>query len=618
MNSPLSAADDVRSLAALPLFVSASFGTRVQVRRCEADRIAEWTSQEFFERIRALSVGLRLLAVRPGDRVGIMCESRPEWSLADLAILSAQAITVPVYPTLSATQTAFILKDAGATLAVVSDGVQLAKMQAVAAELPDLRAILIVVPPAEMPPAVRPGLTILPMAHVLDLGAARLQANPALAAEYEHEARAVLPSDTATIIYTSGTTGEPKGVVLTHDNILSNVLATNAVLGVTPADHALSFLPLSHTFERTALYLYLASGATITFAESLQTIPRDLVRVRPTIMTGAPRVFEKFHSAILENIAGAPAMRQRLFRWALAVGLKVSADALAGRSLTLLAMIQVALAEALVWRKVRARVGGRTRAIVSGSAPLARTTAEFFHAMGMTIYEGYGLTESAPVITVNPLGRPRFGTVGQVIPGVEIRIAADGEILARGRNIMREYYNRPADTAAVLRDGWLCTGDIGEIDADGYLRITDRKKDLIVTSGGKNIAPQPIQQRLKASPLVSDAIIIGDRRNFPAALIVPDFAAVEAALQARGLSSGTREQLVERADVQALFQPLLDDINRDLAQFERIKRFALLPSEMTVEGGELTPTLKLRRPVVEQRFAGVIEQMYATREAAAG
>ena len=614
MTAPPSAHADIRTLAALPFYIAARHGRLAHVRRCEGDGFTELSSSDILEQCRAISLGLQALGVRPGDRVGIVCESRPEWHLADLAILTARAITVPVYPTLSASQTRFILNDAGVSVAVVSDGVQLGKLREVAAMLPGLQTVVVVLAPDSMPESAAGGPAVVTMADVLANGRRQLQQDPGLDRRFEDQARSVVPSDVATIIYTSGTTGAPKGVMLTHGNIMSNVIATNAVLKVTPDDVALSFLPLSHTFERTATYLYLYAGASVVFAESLQTIARDLARVAPTVMAGAPRVFEKFHHAVVDGVAATPALRRRLFGWALGVGRSVSQARLDGRTPPWRALLLAPLANALVWRKVRARTGGRIRAMVSGSAPLARSTAEFFFAVGLPLIEGYGLTESAPVITVNPLDAPRLGTVGRVISGVEIKIADDGEILARGPNIMRGYYNRPYDTAAALVDGWLHTGDIGQIDSDGYLSITDRKKDLIVTSGGKNIAPQPIQQRLKSSPLVSDAIIIGDRRNFPAALIVPDFDAIEAELREHGRPPGTHEQLAVRPDVHALFQRLLDQINLELAQFEKIKRFALLPSEMTIEGGELTPTLKLRRSVVEERWAAVIEQLYATRE----
>jgi long-chain acyl-CoA synthetase len=611
MKAPQSANADVSTLAELPFHVAARFDRPAQLRRCVADGFQDMSSHEFFAQIRAFSLSLQALDVGRGDRVGLVCESRPEWSVADLAIMTAGAVTVPVYPTLSAAQTEFILLDAGVKVVVVSDDAQLAKLREIAPGLPAVTAVIPVVPTSPFPDAAPGGPAIRPMADLISEGKTRVAADPGLAAAFEAKARQVRPGDVATIIYTSGTTGHPKGVVLTHHNILSNMYAGNSILQISNADHPLSFLPLSHVFERLALYLYLLVGADVSFAESLQTITRDLVRVRPTMMTGVPRVFEKFHHAVLDAVADAPVPRKALFHWAIAVGHAVSQARLEGRRASLWATIQRPLANALVLRKIRARVGGRIRLMVSGSAPLAKTTAEFFYAVGLPIAECYGLTESSPGITANPPWAPRLGTVGIAFPGVEVKIAADGEVLARGPNIMQGYHNRPTETAAVLRDGWLHTGDIGHLDSSGYLTITDRKKDLIVTSGGKNIAPAPIELRLKKNSLISEAVLVGDRRNFPAVLIIPDFVVLEEHLRAAGSPSGTREQLSTRPDVQAVFQALLDEINVDLAQFERIKRFALLPKDMTIEGGELTPTLKVRRKIVEQHWAHVIEQLYA-------
>jgi len=611
MKAPKSANADVSTLAELPFHVAARFDRSAQLRRCVADGFQEMSTQEFFAQIRAFSLSLQALGVGRGDRVGLVCESRPEWSVTDLAIMTAGAVTVPVYPTLSAAQTEFILLDAGVKVVVVSDDVQLAKLLEIVPGLPAVSTVIPVVPTHPLPDAAPGGPAIRPMADLVREGKARVAAGSGLAAAFEANARQVRPGDVATIIYTSGTTGHPKGVVLTHHNILSNMYAGNSILQISDADHPLSFLPLSHVFERLALYLYLLVGADVSFAESLQTITRDLVRVKPTMMTGVPRVFEKFHHAVLDAVADGSAPRKALFHWAIAVGFAVSQARLEGRRPPLWATIQRPLADALVLRKIRARVGGRIRLMVSGSAPLAKTTAEFFYAVGLPISECYGLTESSPGITANPPWAPRLGTVGIAFPGVEVKIAADGEVLARGPNIMQGYYNRPEETAAVLRDGWLHTGDIGHLDASGYLTITDRKKDLIVTSGGKNIAPAPIELRFKKSPLVSEAVLVGDRRNFPAALIIPDFVVLEEHLRAAGAPSGTREQLSTRPDVQAIFQALLDEINVDLAQFEKIKRFALLPKDMTIEDGELTPTMKVRRKIVEQRWAHVIEQLYA-------
>lgn len=608
MTQPHPAPADIRTLADLPFHLAARPDRPTQIRRCVADGYVDLSGHTYLTRVRAFSLGLQALGLQRGDRAAIVCESRPEWSVADQGILTAGAITVPVYPTLSAHQTQFILEDAGVAIVVVSDDVQAAKVLQVLPELPQLKAVIVAVPGPLLESAGRPPVALLSMAAVEASGRQRLAAEPGLDERYRAGVDAVSPEDIATIIYTSGTTGTPKGVVLTHANLVANLLASNEVLGIGEKDLALSFLPLSHTFERLALYLFLHAGATVVFAEGLHTVVRDLERVAPTIMTGVPRVYEKFHASVMEAVSRAPHVRQALFRWALGVGSQVASARLDGRPVPLAARLQAPVADALVWKKVRARTGGRLKYMVSGSAPLSRATAEFFFAINLPICEGYGLTETSPVLTINPLDAPRLGRVGTAIRGVDIRIADDGEILVRGPNVMKGYYKRPEETAAAIRDGWFHTGDVGDLDADGYLAITDRKKDLIITSGGKNIAPQPIEQRLKRNPLVAEVILIGDRRSFPAALFFPNFVELRARL-GDGVDSD-REATLQRADVLAMYQAIIEAINVDLAQFEKIKRFAVLPTEVTVEGGELTPTLKLRRRVVEERWADVIEQLY--------
>ncbi len=598
----------INTLADLPFYVAERSTSRVMLRRSRPDGFIDTSGREFLEHVRDLSVGLRDFGLIAGDRVAIIADSRPEWCLTDMATLTAGGVTVPAYPTLPTGQMLHILNDCSATFAVVSDRTQVEKIEAIRGELSGLSAVAVMDADGRPWPA-----GVLPLAEVAARGHRRLVTNAAEVRLFKERAAAVARDALATIIYTSGTTGEPKGVMLTHRNLLSNVDAASDVLNVTDKDVALSFLPLSHAFERMVLYLYLCNGITVTFAESPGTLARDMVRVRPTLMTAVPRVFEKLQARIHETIAHEPGVRQAIFGWALDVGRRRSAKVRSGRPVGALLALQDRLADTLVFDRIRAATGGRLRVLVSGSAPLPRMVAEFFDAIGLTIIEGYGLTEASPALTVNPLDRPKFGTVGRAIPGVELRVAEDGEILARGPNIMRGYYNRPEETQAVLGpDGWLHTGDIGSLDRDGYLTITDRKKDIIVTSGGKSIAPQPIESALRQYPLVAEAVLLGDCRKFIAALLVPDFPALERRLADLGRPGGAREELVARADVLALFQQAVDAVNSTLAPFQTIKRFALIPSEFTIAGGEITPTLKVKRRVVEERWRADIEKLYET------
>ncbi|HOC19011.1 MAG TPA: long-chain fatty acid--CoA ligase [Vicinamibacterales bacterium] len=596
---------DQFTLATLPFHFRDRFQRPAMVGRCREGGCTTASTQEFFEGIRALSLGLTALGLRRGDRVAIISDSRPEWVMTDLATLSAGAVTVPIYPTLSAGQARFILKESGCRIAVVSNAVQVTKLNEVVRDLPDLEAIV-----AMDGEAVTPRVRGVSLPDVTAWGRAQLASDAGAAGRYEEVARQVAPSDLATIVYTSGTTGDPKGVMLSHSNIVSNILATTGWITLEPEDVALSFLPLSHVFERVVFFRFLYSGVPVYFAEALTTVARDLVQVRPTVMTGVPRVFEKVHAAIADVVGKMHGPRRRLADWALEAGHEAARLQLAGESIPATLGLKRRAADRLVLGKMRARLGGRLRFVVSGSAPLSKQVGEFFFAIGLPIYEAYGLTETSPGITGNPPDAPRLGTVGKALPGVEVAIAPDGEILVRGPNVMQGYYERPEATAEVLVDGWLRTGDIGQLSADGYLTITDRKKDLIVTSGGKKIAPQPLENQLKADPLVAEAVIIGEQRKFPAALIVPDFPRLKAWAERVGLPPLAGEQLAERPEVQRLYQDILDRLNESLAQFERVKRFAVLPSEFTMERGELTPTMKVRRQVVEQRWKPLIDRLY--------
>jgi long-chain acyl-CoA synthetase len=605
------------TLADLPARIAARPPRAALVRRCSAEGFTDWSTSEIVEAIGHAAAGLLSTGLAAGDRLAIVAESRPEWLLTDLAAQSIGVVTVPIYPTLAAPQVRYILADCGARLAVVSDRVQAAKVQEVRHLLPALELIVIMDPGPALAGAANPqtgdlglGASVIAFRSLVARGRDRLAADATVTAILEARRAAVTDEGLATIIYTSGTTGDPKGVMLTHRNILSNVEAVIPIFQLTPDDTALTFLPLSHSFERTVVYAYLASGLTIVFAENLDTVARDLKATAPTLMTVVPRVCEKLQARVLAAVAEAPAPRRWLFQRALERALARVRRAGGGpESLTIAGALDRVL-DRIVFGKVRARLGGRLRLIVTGSAPLSRETGEFFLAAGLPLFEGYGLTETSPALAVNHPGRSRLGTVGPAIPGVELRIAEDGEILARGPNVMRGYWNRPDDTAAVLRDGWFHTGDIGEIE-DGFLRITDRKKDLLVTSGGKKVAPQPIEQRLKQHPLVAEAVVIGDRRRFPAALIVPAFDVLNDRVAALGLPPGDRAALVSRPDVIGLYREIVDALNRDLAQFEQVKQIALLPAEFTIAGGELTPTLKVKRRVVETRWQETIERLYS-------
>jgi len=596
---------ELTTVADLPFHVLGRHPKPLLVAQVRQGAIAGQSTRDWFDRIRDLSLGLEALGIGRGDRVVIMAESRPEWLVADLAILTRGAVTVPVYSTLTGPRARYIVEDAGARLAFVSTGEQLEKLQRVRHELPGLEAIVVFDPVATTSPAV------LTLDGVAERGHTRLMGEWGIGRQFRDTVRGIRPEDLATIIYTSGTTGQPKGVMLSHANLISNLVAGHTIVPVHDEDVSLSFLPLSHSFERLVSYVYLAFGVTIVFAESMETVGRDLPVVRPTVMTGVPRVYEKFQARILEKGNALPQPRRTLFHWAVKVALARARAGAPARAVGGVLGLESAVAERLVFSKIRDNVGGRLRCLVSGSAPLPLGVAEFFAGIGLPITEGYGLTETSPIVTANPMGRPRLGTVGPPIPGVEVRIAADGEVLVRGPNVMIGYYNKPEETAEAVRDGWFHTGDVGMLDTDGYLTITDRKKDLLVTSGGKKIAPQPIEGVLKRSPLVAEAVVLGDRRRFAAALIVPDFAALERRLADLGRSRGDRDALVARADVLALYDEVVDALNRELSPFERIKKVRLLPREFTIESGELTPTLKVKRKVVEQNWRAAIDAMYA-------
>ena len=562
------------------------------------------THREVAQRVLRAGLALQRLGVRRGDRVAILSENRPGWLVADFACLCVGASDVPIYPTLPARQLDYILKDSGATAIFVSTAPQLAKIQEIRGELPALRHVI-----AMDPDARGPGVTGLGELYAMG---AELESEAA-AARFKAEALTAAPGDVATIIYTSGTTGDPKGVMLTHDNIWSNVTSALESFFVGPDDSTLSFLPLSHIFERMAgHYLMFHAGATIHYAESIDTVPANLMEVGPTIVTSVPRLYEKMYARVLENaLAGGP-IKKRIFFWAKDVGERWADHVFAGERPPTLLGQQYALAQRLVFSKLKARTGGHIRFFVSGGAPLPPDIAKFFFAAGLPILEGYGLTETSPVICVNLLERPRIGTVGPAIHGVEVKIAPDGEILTRGRHVMKGYFNKPEATREALDpDGWFHTGDIGELDAAGCLRITDRKKDLIVTAGGKKVAPQPIEQRVKHNKYVANAVMLGDRRKFCVMLVVPNFDQLERWAVYKQLAFANHRGLIKLPEVQAKMEREVTTMLPDLASYETPKKVLVLEHDFSIENGDLTPTLKVRRRIVEKKYQRQIDALYA-------
>ncbi len=554
------------------------------------------------ERVRHVALGLRSLGIAPGSRIAILSENRPEWVIADYASLTAGFVDVPLYPVLPPEQIAYSLHDAGAVALFVSTAAQAAKISAVRDQLPELRHVI------GFGEVVEPGEDMT-LAALEAAGAAA--ETPDAAARWRADAMAVPSDEVATIVYTSGTTGEPKGAMLTHGNIASNVSSVIDVLPVSREDVSLSFLPLSHILQRMFDYLMFASGISIAYVESMDTITQNLGEVRPTIVASVPRVYEKIYSRVLENALAGSAIKKRIFFWARAVGAKWAQTTLAGRKPSAWLALEYAIASRLVFSKLRARVGGRLRHFVSGGAPLAPEINNFFFAAGLPVLEGYGLTETSPVIAVNTPDHNRIGTVGRPIGGIEVRIAPDGEILTRGPHVMKGYFGKPDATRdAIDADGWFHTGDIGVLE-DGYLRITDRKKDIIVTAGGKNIAPQPIENQIKMNKYVSQAVMLGDRRKFPIVLVVPNFEQLEKWAKLKNLLYTDRRQLLALPLARAKMEKEVLGKLTGLAHFEMPKKLGLLEHDFTVESGELTPTLKVKRRVIEKRYRALIESLYA-------
>ena len=545
------------------------------------------------------AAGLASLGFHAGDRLAILAENRPEWPIIDLACLYLGGIDVPLYLTSTPKDSTYILQDAGVSCIAVSGREQLAKVLKIAGDLPALTHLILL----DDGPKEETRLGQIPALSIEGLYVqGERRGNPS---------QLVTDPGLATIIYTSGTTGVPKGVMLTHANMLANTQDATALLPLTEDDISISFLPLSHGFERTAgLYTLLRAGVTIAYGGGTVTLMKDLGEVQPTVLCCVPRVLELVYRRVASERENASFLKQKVLDWALSVGRKVGTHRVAQHSLPLGAKLQYGIADRLVFRKLRAVLGGRVRFLISGGAPLNAEVVRFFYGAGIVVYEGYGLTEAGPVVSCNFPGRTKLGTVGPALPQVEVKIATDGEICVRGPNIMRGYYQRPEETAQVIdSEGWLHTGDVGEIDAEGFITITDRKKDLIITSEGENIAPQQVEGLLKQDPLIEEACLIGDKRPYLTVLLVPNRALLEALARKHNVTDAW-EALLERSEFRALFRRRLEEVNRSLPLYSRVRNFALLPEPFSQDREEITPTLKVKRRVVSETRRAQIDALY--------
>ena len=554
----------------------------------------EWnpiSSQEIYRSVVGVALALSKWGIKKDDRIAILSENRPEWAFAEFAAALLGAVVVPIYPTQTPEQVSYMLRDSGARVIFLSTLDQLKKFRSVKEQTAVEQSI--VMDYVGVSEAV-------PMSRFMQEGPSSRDA------EFDAYARAINQADDIeTIIYTSGTTGTPKGAMLTHGNLTSNFQCSLQEAEIGPADTYISFLPLSHITARHVDYLMLHHGVLIAYCPVIDNLPATLLEIRPTIFVAVPRVYEKMKAQVQKK--AATGLKQAIYKWGLKVGRAHRKEILGDRQPT---DWDWRLANKLLYSKLREGIGGRVKLFISGGAPLGRELAEWYSDMGIRIDEGYGLTETSPVIAVNTPSTHKLGTVGVPLSNLEVRIAPDGEVLVKGPSVFKGYWNLPDETRNAFEDGWFKTGDIGNVDSDGFLSITDRKKDLIKTSGGKFIAPQPIESTLKSNPMVGEAALLGDRRKFPAVVIVPNFVALEEWARERNIAFNNREELVARPEVRAVYDQIVTEVNTGLAQFEKLKKVLLIADEFTIANGFLTPTMKLRRRVIEDRYRSQIEQLY--------
>lgn len=569
---------------------------RVTMHRQASGAWVSISARELYRNVSGVARTLLSWGIAKGDRIAILGENRPEWATADFACQLLGVVSVPIYSTLTAEQTQFILQDAGCRVIFVSTDAQLRKVESIRAQTPIEK--IVVMDPVETTRAFG-------MLQLMHEGPEN--GDPSLDAG----ARSITSDDLATIIYTSGTTGVPKGVMLTHGNLASNIEYSLRGFEFPGEQVSVSFLPLSHVTARHVDFALLYNGVTLAYCPFVDQLPQTLLEIRPTMFVSVPRVYEKIHAQADMKAKDFP--KKQIFRWALSVGRTYEKEVLAGKTPRSLSWM---LADKLVYSKVRAGMGGRGQVFISGGAPLGRELAQWFAHVGIRIHEGYGLTETSPVIAVNTPLAHKLGTVGKPLGNVEVRIEEDGEILVRGPSVFKGYWKQPSETEKAFIDGWFKTGDIGNLDADGYLSVTDRKKDLLKTSGGKFIAPQPIENSLKHNALVAEAIVVGDKRKFPAVLIAPYFPVLEDWARTNEITYSSRAELVQNPLVQELYDRIVQDVNQNLARFEKLKRAILLPDEFTPQDGMLTHSMKVRRRAVEERYRSLIDDVYANAEAA--
>jgi len=575
-------------------FAVADRDDRVVMMHRQAIQWVSISAGEFYRDVVGVAQALRQWGIRKGDRVAILSENRPEWAIADFACLLIGSVVVPVYTTLTDEQASYILRDSGARVIFVSTEKQLQKISNVRARTAIEKIVV---------------MDAVETAHAFHMQRLMLDGPQQRDANFDALARQTSPDELATVIYTSGTTGVPKGAMLTHRNIASNISAWLPSLGFNAGHISLSFLPLSHVTARNVDLGLLYRGVTLAYVSFFDQLPKALLEVRPTIFVAVPRVYEKIHGQVDLKAKTFPA--NQIYRWSRSVGRRHRTEIGAGETPKSLTW---RLANRLVYSKVRAGMGGRAEIFISGGAPLGRELAEWFTDMGIRIHEGYGLTETSPVIAVNTPSAHKLGTVGKPLSNVEVRIAEDGEILVRGPSVFKGYWSKPQETENAFSREWFKTGDIGAIDSEGFLSVTDRKKDLIKTSGGKFIAPQPLENSLKHNALVAEAVVLGDKRKFPAVLIAPYFPLLEDWARANHIVFSSREELVAQPKVRELYEGIVADVNRDLARFEQLKKVVLIADEFSAENGTLTASMKLRRKVVEERYREKIEAMYGEAE----